>query len=436
MTTSLKKTGKLKGFSYTAWVPGSKSYTNRALVISAQKIGTTIIRNALICDDTKYLANALNQFEGIEVTQDSWGFTVTRSREKIGAPKEPLYVGGAGTPARFLIAFAATAEGDTTITGNPRLSERPMGDILDALSRSGISWAAGGKPNCLPVTVQGSAPSTYAWSVNGNVSSQFVSALILLAAQQSVPQVEITVTNGLVSVPYVEMTLAMLRDVGIKAERLDGNRFVVIPKRPTADEIVIETDASGMSYALTAAAITGASVKIEGIGKSSAQGDLGLVDAYVSMGCSADLQADSITLVGGDLKGIDIDMDRMPDVVLSLAIAATQASSPTRIRNIANLRVKECDRISAIANELARLGIKTDEGKDEIVIYPAPPVPGTVHCYDDHRVAMAFSLLGLLYDGIEVDDPGCVKKSFPEFWQEMGRFCEEAAHSIDTVDQP
>lgn len=424
---ALPVVGCCPGLNYRAWVPGSKSYTNRALLIAAQRPGTTRIRNALKCDDTVYLADALSKFGGIEVAQDGSDFIVTRSREHITAPAEPLYVGGAGTPARFLIAFAASAHGETTITGNARLSERPMGDLIEALRRAGIDVRCNANPGCLPVTVRGGATASYDWSVNGTVSSQFTSALLLLAAQQPAARVNIEVTQGLVSVPYVGMTLAMLQACGVQAGRLNPLRFVVTPGRPTAPEIRVEPDASGMSYALTAAALTRSTVRIDGIGKASAQGDVGLVDAYVRMGCKADLQADSITLTGGPLRGIDIDMEQMPDVVLSLAIAATQASSPTRITNIANLRIKECDRITALAEGLARLGIHTEPQRDQIVIHPGLPQPGTVHCFDDHRVAMAFSLLGLLYDGVQVDDPACVKKSFPEFWQEMARFCRAAA---------
>ncbi len=426
MIDHLPQTGGLNGFAFTANVPGSKSYTNRALVIAAQRVGTTLVRNALICDDTKYLAAALSKFKGIDIQQQGTDFVVTRDREQIEAPDEPLFVGGAGTPARFLIGFASTAQGRTTITGNARLSERPMGDILAAMRDAGIEYTCDVQENCLPVTVQGGAPSKFEWRVNGTVSSQFVSSLILLAAQQKAERVQVEVINGLVSVPYVEMTLAMLSDAGIRAERLDDRRFVVIPGAPTAAELTVEPDASGMSYALTYAAITGATVRINGIGSGSAQGDVGLAKAYAKMGCKVDMQADSITLTGGPLHGIEIDMDTMPDVVLSLAIAASQASSPTHIHNIANLRVKECDRIKAIADELARLGVRTEEGADNIVVHPGQPKPGTVHCYDDHRVAMAFSLLGLLYEGVVVEDPHCVRKSFPEFWNEMTRVSEAA----------
>lgn len=425
MKSRVLNIGIVKDGKYTAAIPGSKSYTNRALILAAQRIGTTRVKNALICDDTIFLAQALDKFGGLRVVQDERDFVVTRTLEQLKAPAEPLFVGGAGTPARFLLAFAASAEGKTTVTGNPRLCERPMGDILESLSGAGITWEGGGKPHCLPVTVTGGTPLNFAWSVNGDVSSQFVSSMILFAAQQKAELVEITVTKDLVSVPYVQMTLAMMRSVGLQVDQVDDCKFQVVPGRPQSDEIKIEVDASAMSYFLTAAALTQSTVTIPGIGSDSVQGDVGLVDAYARMGCKVSVNQDSITLQGGALNGIEIDMESMPDVVLSLAIAASQASSPTYITNIANLRVKECDRIAAICNELGRLGIKTDEGADCITVYPGQPKPALVQAYDDHRVAMAFSLLGLRYDGINLDNYECVAKSFPQFWNEISRYCSE-----------
>ena len=429
--TTLPNIGLRRDQSHKAWVPGSKSYTNRALILAAQRVGTTEIHNALICDDTKFLADALSTFGGLNVEQKGQGFVVTRSAERLTAPERPLYVGGAGTPARFLIAFAAAVEGTTRVTGNARLSERPMGDLIDAMTGAGFAVRSAERPNCLPVDVTGGPPASMHWRVNGSVSSQFASAMLLLAAQQTAERVTVEVTSDLVSVPYVNMTLAMMGDAGLRAERVGPSTFAVVPGRPTAAALRVEPDASGMSYALTAAVLTHSTVQIQGIGSGSVQGDVGLVQAYVRMGCQATVTDDTITLTGAPLHGIEIDMETMPDVVLSLAMAASQASSPTRIFNIANLRVKECDRIHAIANGLSRLGIRTEEGPDWIVVHPGTPQAGMVHCFDDHRVAMAFSLLGLVHDGIQVDDAECVKKSFPEYWHEMGRFAQAVGDTAE-----
>jgi 3-phosphoshikimate 1-carboxyvinyltransferase len=219
------------------------------------------------------------------------------------------------------------------------------------------------------------------------------------------------------------MTLSMMNGCGIQAQREGDDAIVVIPSSPQNDTIPVEVDASGMSYYLAAAAVTGTTVEIPGIGKGSAQGDIGLATAFGEMGCKVELGDDSILLTGGKLRGIDIDMDRMPDVVLTLAVVAAVAEGPTRITNIANLRIKECDRIAATATELGRLGVKVEEGPDYLVIHPGGSLtPGRIETYDDHRVAMSLAVLSLVSPGIEIEDPGCVAKSFPEFWNELERF--------------
>ena len=325
-----------------------------------------------------------------------------------------------------MLAFAASAEGETIVSGNPRLSQRPMKDILDAFVAMGIQFECMEQEGCLPVKIIGGRPTSNLWEVSGEISSQFLSSLLIHAAQQDqFESVEVSVPGHLVSKPYVNMTLDMMNKVGIKIEETQPNRFIVQPSNPVAEEIVVEVDASGMSYPVTAAVLTQTSVRIRGISRKSAQGDVALVDVYAKMGCDVREDEEGILITGKPLSGIDVDMEFMPDVVLSLAVAASQASGPTKITNIANLRVKECDRIAACANELIRLGFEVEEGSDWLVIHPKKSLtPAQVHTYDDHRVAMAFSLLGLLYEGVSVEDPACVSKSFPEFWNEMQRFMD------------
>ncbi len=413
---------------FEARVPGSKSYTNRALVLAAQRLGRTDVTGALHCDDTRYLASCLDSFGGLSVEQTDDGFRVERSIDTLGAPDSELFAGAAGTPARFLLSFASGASGTSIVTGNERLCERPMSHLLDALTEAGVRCEPLARPGCLPVRVHGGPPANRTWKINGDVSSQFVSSLILLAAQQKEGPIEVRVPGHLVSRPYVEMTLRMLRDNGITASEPDANRFVIEPAVPTCEVIPVEVDASGMSYFLVAAAITGTRVRIPGIAADSAQGDVGLAFALERMGCSLDFDDSGLELGGGPLRGIDIDMETMPDTVLSLAIAAAVAEGETRITNIANLRVKECDRIHAAATELGRVGIDVEEGEDFLVIRPGGTLqPATVRTYDDHRVAMSFGLLRLLRDGIEIEDPACVAKSFPDFWTELARFKEHHA---------
>jgi 3-phosphoshikimate 1-carboxyvinyltransferase len=410
---------------FEARIPGSKSYTNRALVMAAHRIGRTEIHNALHCDDTIYLAEALDGFGGLSVQKTAYGFEVARSAETLKAPQRDAYIGGAGTPGRFLLSFATFAEGETLVNGNERLCQRPMEDILIAMRKMGVAFRCLKSEGHLPVKVTGGKIASKEWTVCGSTSSQFLSSLLITASRQESGPIEIEVTGNLVSKTYVEMTLAYLRQCGIRCSHTDYQRFIVHPgKYAIADDrLDVETDASGMSYFLVAAAITGTTVRIPRIGKDSMQGDLGLALALEKMGCSLEMGTDSLTLTGGDLHGIEIDMEDMPDTVLSLAIAATLAKGETHIKNIANLRVKECDRIHATCHELSKLGVKVKEGNDYLVIHPTRDIrPARIETYDDHRVAMAFGLFKLLYDGIDIEKPGCVAKSFPQYWQELSRF--------------
>ncbi len=281
-----------------------------------------------------------------------------------------------------------------------------MKDVLDSLSSEGIRIEGLGQPGHLPVRVHGGAIVGRDWTVRGDVSSQFTSSLCLLAAQQDGDAVRIHIEGNQVSKPYVDMTLAMMNECGIAAARTDGATIEIEPSRPSVDSIRVEVDASGMSYFLAAAVVTQTTVEIPGIGKGSAQGDVGLAAALERMGCRVELAADRIRITGRPLKGIDIDMETMPDVVLTLAAVASLADGPTRIHNIANLRLKECDRINAAARELERLGVEIEEGTDYLVVKPGGKLaPARIRTYDDHRVAMAFAVLGLVTDGIEIEDP-------------------------------
>lgn len=422
MARTITPLSKVNPAVYTANVPGSKSFTNRALIIAAQRMGTTNIVNALHAQDTNLLAQCLGQFGGLETEKTETGYRVHRSLEKLTAPQEELYIGAAGTPARMLLSFAAAAEGETVITGTPRLCERPMGDILDSFSEIGIKYECLKNPGHLPVKVTGSSVTAREWPINGGISSQFVSSLLLFAAQQTEP-VTVTVTGNLVSRPYVMMTIQMMRECGIEVVESGAQSWTVTPGQANVDEILVETDASGVSYFLAAAALTKSKVMIPKIGKNSAQGDVGFARVLGDMGCSVTFNEDSIELEGDPLQGVEVDMETMPDVVLTLATVAAYAKGSTRVTNIANLRVKECDRIHAPVNELKRLSVGAEEGEDWLAVHPTGSVsPGRVHTYDDHRVAMSFALMGLLSPGIEIEDPDCVGKSFPTFWDELERF--------------
>ena len=321
------------------------------------------------------------------------------------------------------MSFAASVEGATVITGTQRLCERPMDHLLQSLGRMGVRYECLSAPGHLPVRIWGSSVATPEWTVDGSVSSQFLSSLLIFAAQQTQERITIRVPGHLVSKPYVAMTVQMMTDCGVAVEARDGQTWVVTPAEPQKNRMDIEVDASGMSYFLAAGALTRSKVIIPGIGQASAQGDVGFARILESMGCDVRFNKDSIELDGAPLHGVDVDMETMPDTVLTLAAVASQAVGPTRITNIANLRVKECDRIHAAVTELRRLGVDAEDGPDFIVIRPTGRItPDLVRTYDDHRVAMSFALLRLLHEGIDIENPACVGKSFPGFWTELARF--------------
>ncbi len=411
---------------YVARLPGSKSYSNRGLLIAAQRPGNTLVSGALQAEDTDLLGRCLNAFGGLTVTPTDPGFRVTREPGKLLASDRELFIGGAGTPARLLLSFAADAQGSTLVTGIPRLCERPMGHLLDAMRRLGIRTECVAAPDCLPVRVHGGDPNeSTVWEVDGSISSQFVTSLLLHAGRQvpGSPPVTVQVMGHLVSRCYVEMTAQIMTMAGIPVEQLTPKAWRVTPSIPKPARIEIEPDASAMSYLLGAAAITRTSVRIPGIGAASKQGDIGFARLLEAMGCKLLMRSDSIELEGRPLKGIEADMETMPDTVLTLAVVAAMAEGPTRITNIANLRFKECDRIAAATNELRKLGIAAIAGDDRLEIHPRGRVGrGRIETYNDHRVAMSFALLGLRNPGIEIAQPDCVAKSFPEFWQRYEEF--------------
>ncbi|MFC9006173.1 3-phosphoshikimate 1-carboxyvinyltransferase [Streptomyces microflavus] len=411
----------LGAFRKTVQVLGSKSYSNRYLALAALSGEPTVIEGALVCDDTRYLADALTRFGHVEVEVDAAAerITVTPTGRAMRAPEEDVYVGAAGTPIRILIAMAGHAEGVTVLTGTPRMQERPMGSLLEALPGLGVTAEAVKGNGSPPVRVTGPSFRGGSTRISGAVSSQFTSSL-LINATRAEQDTEVHVIDELVSKPYVEMTIAALAEMGVVVERDGYTRFAVAAgQKLRGGTVQVEPDASGMSYFLAAAAVLGGTVTIPGIGKGSHQGDVGLVTALTRMGCTADIADDSITLTGGELRGIDIDMETMPDVVPTLAVVAAFAEGTTHISNIASLRIKECDRIAAVATELRKMGITVEEHPDALTITGGTPRGAVIDTYDDHRIAMCFAIAGLRTPGVVIKDPGCVAKSFPTFWQKL-----------------
>ncbi|WP_440106760.1 3-phosphoshikimate 1-carboxyvinyltransferase [Streptosporangium sp. H16] len=412
----------LKELDATVGVVGSKSYTNRFLAIAGLCRDQTVLHNALHSQDTLLLADALRRFGHVEVDVDgvSKSITVTPNGRPMSAPEGEIDMGNAGTPIRFLITMAALAQGRTVLTGSTRMRERPMGHLLDALGVLGVNaraLAANGSP---PIEIQGPMLRGGPTRIDGTVSSQFASSL-LISAPVTEQGIDLDVVGDLVSKPYVDMTVTAMRQRGIEIRREGYSAFSVQGGQSyRGGEITVEPDASGMSYFLAAAAILGGKVTIPGIGLDSLQGDVGLVQVFVDMGCTSSVDGDGITLEGGTLRGIDIDMTNMPDVVPTLAAVAAYASGRTHITGIGNLRFKECDRIEAVSTELGRMGVTVETTEDTMTIHGgSEPKGAVIDTYDDHRIAMTFAIAGLRTPEVVIRDPACVTKSFPNFWERL-----------------
>jgi 3-phosphoshikimate 1-carboxyvinyltransferase len=405
-------------------VPGSKSYTNRAFIAAALAQGRSILRNTLHSDDSFYMTQALNAL-GIPVGEHSDGTVgVGGCAGVIPASAAELYVGNAGTAMRFLTAAVALGDGTYTIDGNERMRQRPIADLLEGLAQLGARAESTLNTGCPPVRVRANGLDGGVVRIPGDKSSQYFSA-ILLAAPYARHNVTVEPIGPLVSRPYVEMTTSLMRDFGADAACSGNTMHVTAGRHYTGTDYTVEADASAASYFFAAAAVTGGRVRVAGLSRASLQGDVHFVDALARMGCSvAECEVNGqpcIEVRGGRLSGIKIDMGDMSDVALTLAAVAVFAEGPTRIYNVENMRIKETDRISALATELRRIGQTVEEFRDGLLIVPQSITPAAIHTYDDHRMAMSFSVVGLGSPGIAIQNPGCVAKTFPDFFQRLDR---------------
>ena len=399
----------------TVRVPGSKSVTNRALIIAALADGVSRIRNPLFADDSYWLMDALVRL-GIDVVADGGHSEVQvkgRSGEIVASDVD-LFVGNAGTVARFLPPVLALGRGPYTVDGVPRMRERPVADLVDAMRQLGASVGYAGEEGRFPLTIGGGGIPGGEARVSGNKSSQFVSGL-LLASPHATRRVTL-LAEGRKEWPYVGITVALMREFGVGVET-SGGCFAVAPSVYRARDYEVEPDASGASYFMAAAAVTGGRVEIPGLGLASTQGDLRFAGVLRDMGCGVEITPDFVEVQGPErLKGVEVDMNAFSDTMITLSAIAPFATGPTTIKNIAHTRLQETDRLSAVATELARLGIETKTTPSSIHIIPNKTRPATVETYGDHRMAMAFAVTGLVAPGIKIRDPGCVTKTFPGYF--------------------
>jgi 3-phosphoshikimate 1-carboxyvinyltransferase len=400
-------------------VPGSKSVTNRALLVAALADGPSRITNPLFSDDSYWLMDALVKL-GFGLSADREGGEVRLEGRggEIPAPDVDLFVGNAGTVARFLPPALALGPGPYTVDGAPRMRERPISDLVEGMRQLGAAVDYAGETERYPLRIGGGGIRGGTARIPGARSSQFASGLLMAA-----PYAESPVTlrvDGREQWPYIGITVAVMRSFGVDVTRAP-DLFSVRPTTYKPANYAVEPDASAASYFLAAAAATGGSVKVPGLGSSSTQGDLRFAEALQQMGCDLHLTPDSIRVQGPDrLRGVDVDMNAFSDTMMTLAAIAPFASGPTTIRNVAHTRHQETDRLSATAAELHRLGVPTQQTASSIRIIPQTPRPAAVRTYGDHRMAMAFAVTGLVAPGVVIRDPGCVTKTFPDFFGRLG----------------
>ena len=413
-------------------VPGSKSLTNRALLISALAEGTTVLTNALFSDDSQYFAGALQRL-GFDVILDPVHaeMKVTGLGGIIPAGEAELYIGNAGTAARFLTAFLTLGNGIYILDGEARMRERPISDLIIALESLGASITNSFSHSDmqrssvdsltfhLPIKIFASGLPGGRVEIAGNISSQFLSGLLMVGPYARKP-VELLVTTELNSKPYIVMTLDIMSDFGVEVTHHGFERFIIRPgEYQSRSSYAIESDASAASYFFAAPAILGGKVRVENISRRSKQGDIAFLNILEQMGCAVLDTNDFVEVTGpASLHGVDVDMRDISDTAQTLAAIAPFADSPTHISGIGFIRAKESNRISDTCMELRRLGVEVQEHSDGLTIQPCKEMkPAIINTYNDHRMAMAFSLIGLRTPGIRIENPACVSKTFPDFFK-------------------
>jgi 3-phosphoshikimate 1-carboxyvinyltransferase len=372
---------------------------------------------------------------GIDIATD-WGagtMQVVGCGGRIPAAEATIDCAASGTTIRFLSAVCALGHGVYRLDGTPRMRKRPIGDLVEALRELDVEAVAESAGGCPPVAIRSHGLAGGAARVRGDTSSQFASGLAL-AAPCTARGMQIEFEGRLVSLPYLEMTRRVMASFGAACKPTDTGGWQIAPSGYAACDYPIEPDASAASYFFAAAAITGGRVRVEGLSRQSMQGDVGLCDVLERMGCNIAWEengAGAITVSGRASRGVDIDMNAISDTVPTLAVAALFADGPTTIRNVAHIRDKETDRIGDLARELRKLGATVDEFHDGLTIHPTPLHGATLDTYDDHRMAMSLALAGLLVPGVRINDPGCVGKTFPDYWRRLATIAK-----LDTAHWP
>ena len=402
-------------------IPGSKSLSNRILLLAALAEGSTRITNLLDSDDVRHMLNALKALGvSYQLGDDRRSCELDGLGQAFKAEQAlELFLGNAGTAMRPLCAALCASEGSFTLSGEPRMYERPIADLVDALLPLGADIEYLGEPGYPPLRINAKGLKGGEVSIRGNISSQFLTAL-LMAAPLAEGDLSIRVEGELVSKPYIDITLHTMALFGVEVENHDYQRFVVRAGQQyrSPGEVMVEGDASSASYFLAAAAIAGGTVRVYGVGADSVQGDKAFAEVLGKMGAQVSYGPTWIEVTRGELSGVDLDLNAIPDAAMTIATTALFAKGPTAIRNVYNWRVKETDRLSAMATELRKVGAEVVEGEDFIEITPPAQIQSAaIDTYDDHRMAMCFSLAAFGDAPITINDPGCTRKTFPEYFE-------------------
>ena len=401
-------------------VPGSKSLSNRALLLAALAEGETELTNLLDSEDIEHMLNALTKLDiNYRLSEDKTQCVVQGNGGafNVAEPLE-LFLGNAGTAMRPLCAALAASNVDTVLTGEPRMEERPIGDLVDALREADAEVTYLKNEGFPPLQIKGKTLNGGEMSVDGSVSSQFLTAL-LMAAPLFSGDVTIRIKGELVSKPYIDITLDTMAKFGVTVENDNYQTFTVSgdAKYIAPGKFMVEGDASSASYFLAAGAIKGGTVRVTGIGQNSIQGDIRFADVLEAMGATVVWNDEYVEVTGAPLKGVNMDMNHIPDAAMTIATTALFAEGPTTMTNIYNWRVKETDRLAAMATELQKLGAKVEEGHDYIKVWPTDSLKhAEIDTYNDHRIAMCFSLVALSDTPVTINDPGCTRKTFPDYF--------------------
>ena len=401
-------------------VPGSKSITNRALVLTALADGRSLLEGALVAEDSEVMIGALREL-GFSIGVEGTTFTVDGAGGRIPEQRAELDLRLSGTSIRFLTALVGLGRGHYRLDGNDRMRQRPIQDLVDALRSLGVKAGTPFDTGCPPVVVESKGLPGGEAFIAGDRSSQYLSALLMVAPYAETP-VTLNVTGELQSKPFVDLTLGLMEAFGVAVERDGYARFKVSPASYRSRRYRVEGDAMAAGYFWAAAAVTGGRVRVENLGRNSLQGDRRLVEVLEQMGCRVAWSPNSCELVGppaGRLKGGRFDLNDMPDQAQTLAVLGLFADAPVQIDNVWNLRIKETDRLTALATELTKLGAHVEEGRDGIVVHPLQDRPDgvVIETYGDHRMAMAFAVAGLRLD-LTLRDPSCVAKTYPRFFED------------------